>query len=105
MRKKKPARKPKPKKISAATRAADERLRESLRNADLKAFDKLLPKAIGQMGAMPRTRTSSAKRARPKAAPHHVSVVHGFLGMTDVEAAEVEKRVRAAEMRAKAKKP
>jgi hypothetical protein len=31
---------------SAAQRADDERLRESLRNADLKAFDRLLGKAI-----------------------------------------------------------
>ena len=106
MRKKKPARRPEPKRkeLSAATRAADERLRESLRNADLKAFDNLLPKAIRQIGTKAPTHTSSAKRARLKAAGHHVSTVHGFLSMTDAEAAEVEKRVRAAKVRAKAKK-
>ena len=105
VRKMKPARKPgrKRKSLSAKTHAADDRLRESLRNADLKAFDNLLPKAIRQMGTMAPTRMSSAKPVRPKAGGHDVTV-RGFLGLTDVEAAEVGKRVRAAEVRAKAKK-
>jgi len=106
VRKKKPARKPAPKrkKISAATRAADERLRESLRHADLKAFDELVPKAIRQVGSIAPTRMSSAKRARQKAAGFDATTVRGFLGLTDAEAADVEKRVRAAAVRAKAKK-
>jgi hypothetical protein len=36
--------------ITAETRAADERLREALRNADLKAFDRVLAKAIKPRG-------------------------------------------------------
>jgi hypothetical protein len=43
-RARKPVAKRKP--ISAKTRAADERLRASLRHADLKAFDRVLDRAI-----------------------------------------------------------
>jgi hypothetical protein len=32
--------------ISEKTRAADDKLREALRNADLKAFDRVLAKAV-----------------------------------------------------------
>jgi hypothetical protein len=34
------------KRVSAKTRAKDERLRETLRNADLREFDRVLAKAI-----------------------------------------------------------
>jgi len=45
-----PSKRPPPKAakpLSEKTRAEDERLRESLRNADMKAFDRALGKAIG----------------------------------------------------------
>jgi hypothetical protein len=49
---KKPRRKPKG--VNAKVRAEDERLRETLRNADLKAFDKLIPKAMRSPVSSPR---------------------------------------------------
>jgi hypothetical protein len=51
----KPAKRAKPAKparvVSAKTRAADDVLRESLRNADMRVFDKALAKAIRQPGS------------------------------------------------------